>query len=169
MSPDAGELLTIAARAAIVYVALLVGLRMMGKREIGQMTVFDLVVVLLLSNAVQNAMVGADTSVQGGLMAAFVLLVANRLVAAARLHSMAWGRLIEGSPTVLIQEGQILDAAVRKERLERAQVEMAIREHGVASIADVRLAVMETDGSISVVPHDSRVIKTRKHVRQIRH
>jgi uncharacterized membrane protein YcaP (DUF421 family) len=169
MSPDAGELLTIAARAAIVYVALLVGLRVMGKREMGQMTVFDLVVVLLLSNAVQNAMVGADTSVQGGLVAAFVLLVANRLVAAARLHSMVWGRLIEGSPTVLIQEGQILDAAVRKEGLERAQVEMAIREHGVSSIADVRLAVMETDGSISVVPNDSRVIRTRKHVRQIRH
>jgi uncharacterized membrane protein YcaP (DUF421 family) len=169
MNPDPGELLTIAARAAIVYVALLIGLRLMGKREIGQMTVFDLVVVLLLANAVQNAMVGADTSVQGGLVAAFVLLVANRAIAAARFHSAAWGRLVEGSPTVLIQEGQILDAAVRKEGLERAQVEMAMREHGVASTADVRLAVMETDGSISIVPRDSKVIRTRKHVRQIRH
>jgi uncharacterized membrane protein YcaP (DUF421 family) len=169
MNPDAGELLTIAGRAAIVYVAVLIGLRLMGKREIGQMTVFDLVVVLLLANAVQNAMVGPDTSVQGGLVAAFVLLVANRALAAARLHSVAWGRLIEGNPTVLIQEGRILDAAVRKERLERAQVEMAMREHGVASIADVQLAVLETDGSISIVPRDSKVIRTRKHVRQIRH
>jgi uncharacterized membrane protein YcaP (DUF421 family) len=169
MNPDVGELLTIAGRAAIVYVALLIGLRLMGKREIGQMTVFDLVVVLLLSNAVQNAMVGPDTSVQGGLVAAFVLLVANRAVAAARLHSAAWGRLIEGNPTVLIQEGQILDAAIRKEGLERAQVEMAMREHGVDSVDGVRLAVMETDGSISIVPRDSKVIRTRKHVRQIRH
>jgi uncharacterized membrane protein YcaP (DUF421 family) len=169
MNPDAGELLTIAGRSAIVYVALLMGLRLMGKREIGQMTVFDLVVVLLLANAVQNAMVGPDTSVQGGLVAAFVLLGANRAVAATGLHSVTWGRLIEGNPTVLIQEGRILDAAVRKEHLERAQVEMAMREHGVASIADVQLAVLETDGSISVVPRDSKVVRTRKHVRQIRH
>ena len=169
MNPDAGDLLTIAGRAAIVYVAVLIGLRLMGKREIGQMTVFDLVVVLLLANAVQNAMVGPDTSVQGGLMAAFVLLVLNRAVAGARLHSVAWGRLIEGNLTVLIQEGRILDAAVRKERLERAQIETAMREHGVDSIADVKLAVLETDGSISIVPRDSKMIKTRKHVRQIRH
>lgn len=169
MSPDAGELLTIAGRAAIVYIAVLIGLRLMGKRELGQMTVFDLVVILLLANAVQNAMVGADTSVQGGLVAAFVLLVINRVVAAVRLHSGVWGRLIEGSPTVLVQEGQILDAAVRKEGLERAQVEVAMREHGVANVEDVQLAVMETDGSISIVPRGARVIRTRKHVRQIRH
>jgi len=168
MIPNAGELIAIAGRAAIVYTAVLIGLRLMGKRELGQMTVFDLVVVLLLANAVQNAMVGADTSVQGGLVAAFVLLAVNRVVAAARLHSGVWGRLVEGSPTVLVQEGQILDAAVRKEGLERAQVEMAMREHGVANVEDVRLAVMETDGSISIVPRDARVIRTRKHVRQIR-
>jgi uncharacterized membrane protein YcaP (DUF421 family) len=169
MGPDTGELISIAERAAIVYIAVLIGLRLMGKRELGQMTVFDLVVVLLLANAVQNAMVGADTSVQGGLVAAFVLLTINRVVAAVRLHNGVWGRLVEGSPTVLVQEGQILDAAVRKEGLERAQVEMAMREHGVANVADVQLAVMETDGSISIVPRDVRILRTRKHVRQIRH
>lgn len=169
MEPSLVELIAIAGRAAVVYVALLVGLRLMGKREMGQMTVFDLVVVLLLANAVQNAMVGADTSVQGGLVAAFVLLIVNRLVAVARFHSGVWGRLIEGSPTVLVQEGQVLDAAVKKEGLERSQVEMAMREHGIASIADVRLAVMETDGSISIVPRDATIIRTRKHVRQIKH
>ena len=101
-------------------------------------------------------------------MAAFVLLRINRLVAAVRLHSGVWGRLIEGSPTVLIQEGQVLDAAVRKEGLERSQVEMALREHGIANLSDVRLAVMETDGSISIVPRQATVIRTRKHVRQIK-
>jgi uncharacterized membrane protein YcaP (DUF421 family) len=169
MEPSISELLIVAGRAAIVYIAVLIGLRLMGKRELGQMTVFDLVVVLLLANAVQNAMVGADTSVQGGLVAAFILLALNRIVAAARLHSGVWGRLIEGNPTVLVQEGHVLDAAIRMEGLERTQIEMAMREHGIASLSDVKLAVMETDGSISIVPREATVIRTRKHVRQIKH
>src|ERR671918_1809594 len=77
----------IAVRSALVFVALFVGLRLMGKRELGQMTVFDLVVILLVANAVQNAMVGPDTSLWGGLIAAGVLLVLNRAVAALRLHA----------------------------------------------------------------------------------
>jgi uncharacterized membrane protein YcaP (DUF421 family) len=141
----------------------------MGKRELGQMTVFDLVVVLLLANAVQNAMVGADTSLWGGLIAAAVLLVLNKGVAMLRLHRGAWGRLIEGTPTVLVQSGQFLDPSLRKEGIERAQVLMAMREHGIEKIEDVQLAVLETDGSISIVPQEARVIRTRKHVRQIRH
>jgi uncharacterized membrane protein YcaP (DUF421 family) len=161
--------LAIVVRAAVIYVALLLGLRLMGKRELGQMTVFDLVVILLIANAVQNAMVGANVSLAGGLVAAGVLLVLNRGVSLLRLHSMGWGRLLEGTPTVLIQEGQFLDPALRKEGLERAQVEMAMREHGVDRTDDVRLAVLETDGSISIVPADSRVMRTRKHVRQIKH
>ena len=161
--------LQIVARALLVYVGVLVGLRLMGKRELGQMTVFDLVVILLIANAVQNAMVGADVSIQGGLLAAGVLLVANRVVAALRIHSGLWGRLIEGTPTVLVHEGEFLEAGLRKEGLERQQVEMAMREHGIDSLEQVRLAILETDGSISVVPEQARVVRTRKHVRQIRH
>jgi uncharacterized membrane protein YcaP (DUF421 family) len=156
-------------RTLVVYLGVFVGLRLMGKRELGQMTVFDLVVILLVANAVQNAMVGPDASLQGGLIAAAVLLVLNRAVAALRLHAGRWGRLIEGTPTVLLQEGQFLDPALRKEGLERKQVEMAMREHGIESPAQVRLAVLETDGSISIVPSDAQMVRTRKHVRQIRH
>lgn len=156
-------------RSAVVYIALFVGLRLMGKRELGQMTVFDLVVVLLLANAVQNAMVGPDTSLWGGLIAAAVLLVLNKSVAGLRLHSGAWGRLLEGTPTVLVQSGQFLDPALRKEGIERVQVVMAMREHGIGDLEEVQLAVLETDGSISVVPKETRMIRTRKHVRQIRH
>jgi uncharacterized membrane protein YcaP (DUF421 family) len=166
MAVDAWE---IAARTVLVYVGVFVGLRVMGKRELAQMTVFDLVMILLIANAVQNAMVGRDVSVQGGLIAAGVLLAVNRGVALLRIHSGAWGRLIEGSPTVLVQEGHYLDPAVRKEGLERAQVEMAMREHGIDDIETVKLAVLETDGSISIVPRGTRMIRTRKHVRQIRH
>jgi uncharacterized membrane protein YcaP (DUF421 family) len=166
---DLSTLPNIALRTGVVYVAIFAGLRIAGKRELGQMTVFDLVVVLLISNAVQNAMVGPDTSLVGGLIAAAVLLVANRVVAFVRLHSGVWGRLFEGTPTVLIQEGQFLDPALRKQGVERAQVEMAMREHGIERADQVRLAVLETDGSISIVPEGSRMLRTHKHVRQIRH
>lgn len=162
------EALEIVARTLIVYVGVLVGLRLMGKRELAQMTVFDLVMILLIANAVQNAMTGPDFSVQGGLLAAAVLLIANRAVAWLRIHGGMWGRMIEGSPTVLVQEGRYLDPALRKEGLERTQVEMAMREHGIDDVARVRLAVLETDGSISIVPTEATVIRTRKHVRQIK-
>lgn len=132
------------------------------------MTVFDLVMILLIANAVQNAMTGPDFSVQGGLLAAAVLLIVNRVVAWLRIHSGSWGRLIEGSPTVLLQEDKYLDPALRKEGLQRTQVEMAMREHGIDNAASVKLAVLETDRSISMVPSESPMIRTHKHVRQIK-
>jgi uncharacterized membrane protein YcaP (DUF421 family) len=104
----------IALRSIGVYTAVLIGLRLMGKREIGQMTVFDLVVILLIANAVQNAMVGADVSLQGGVLAAAVLLVANRLVAMVRLHAGRFGRLIEGTPTVLVEDGRFVEICARR-------------------------------------------------------
>jgi uncharacterized membrane protein YcaP (DUF421 family) len=155
-------------RTLLVYVGVFVGLRVAGKRELGQMTVFDLAVVLLISNAVQNAMVGPDFSVQGGLLAALVLLVANRVLALMRLRGGTWGRLIEGTPTVLVEDGELIEPHLRREGLERQELEMVVREHGVDALSEVRLAVLETDGSISIVPMASRVVRTRKHVRQIR-
>jgi uncharacterized membrane protein YcaP (DUF421 family) len=158
----------IVARTLLVYLAVFLGLRLAGKRELGQMTVFDLVVILLIANAVQNAMVGPDVSVQGGILAAIVLLVANRLVALLRLHRGTWGRLIEGTPTVLIENGDLIEPHLRKERVEREELEMVMREHGVASLDEVQLAILETDGSISIVPKSATIVRTRKHVRQIR-
>lgn len=155
-------------RTAIVYLAVYLGLRLMGKRELGQMTVFDLVVILLIANAVQNAMVGPDVSVTGGVLAAFVLLLANRVVAALRLRSEFWGRVLEGTPTVLIEDGEFVVPHLRKEGVERTELEMAMREHGMESVKDVKLAVLETDGSISIVPQSSLVVHTRKHIRQFR-
>jgi uncharacterized membrane protein YcaP (DUF421 family) len=151
-----------------VYGAVLVGLRLMGKREIGQMTVFDLVVILLIANAVQNAMVGLDTSLQGGILAAFVLLVANRFVALVRLRGGRFGRLIEGTPTVLIQDGRFVEPHLRKEGVEKDELEMAAREHGMQSISQIKLAVLEVDGSISIVPEGSTVHRVRRHVRQLK-
>ena len=158
----------VVARTLLVYVGVFVGLRLAGKRELGQMTVFDLVVVLLIANAVQNAMVGLDFSVQGGLLAALTLLVANRVIALARLRGGVWGRLIEGTPTVLVEDGELIEPRLRREGLERQELEMVIREHGVDALSDVKLAVLETDGSISIVPMGTRVLRTAKHIRQTR-
>jgi uncharacterized membrane protein YcaP (DUF421 family) len=158
----------IVVRTVGVYLAVYVGLRFMGKRELGQMTVFDLVVTLLIANAVQNAMVGPDVSLTGGVLAAFVLLAVNRGVAALRLRGEFWGRLLEGTPTVLIEDGDFVVPHLRKEGMERSELEMAMREHGVQSVKEVKLAVLETDGSISIVPRSSPMVRTRKHVRQFR-
>ena len=157
--------LSIVARTLIVYLALLAGLRLAGKRELGQMTPFDLVVILLIANAVQNAMVGPDTSVTGGLIAAGVLVTVNYGVAAARERLPWLRRAVEGTPTLLINDGRFVPEHLAREGLSEDDVLMAIREHGVADVKDVRIAVLETDGSISIVPADAGAIRTRRHVR----
>ena len=159
----------VALRTLAVYGAVFVGLRLMGKREIGQMTVFDLVVVLLIANAVQNAMVGTDTSLQGGILAAFVLLVVNRLVALVRLRGGRFGRIIEGTPTVLVQDGRFVEPHLRREGVDREELEMAAREHGIPSMKGVKLAVLEVDGSISIVPEGSTIHRVPRRVRQLKH
>jgi uncharacterized membrane protein YcaP (DUF421 family) len=156
---------SIVARTVIVYAALLLGLRLAGKRELGQMTPFDLVVILLIANAVQNAMVGPDTSVTGGLIAAGVLIVGNYGVAQGRERLPWLRRAVEGNPTLLINDGKWVRQQLRREGLDEDEVLMAIREHGVADVKDVRMAVLETDGSISIVPSDAKAMRTRRHVR----
>src|SRR5947207_2974081 len=164
-----GSAWVIVLRTLAVYGAVFVGLRLMGKREIGQMTVFDLVVILLIANAVQNAMVGPDVSVQGGILAAAVLLVTNRLVAFVRFRGGRVGRLIEGTPTVLVENGEFVEPHLRREGVDREELEMAAREHGVTSIKQVQLAVLEVDGSISIVPEGSTVHRVPRRTRQFRH
>ena len=155
-------------RTVVVYLVIFAGLRLMGKREMGQMTVLDLVAILLVANAVQNAMVGPDVSLAGGVIAGLTLLAVNAGLSALRLRGGLWGRLLEGTPTVLVEDGEFIPPHLRKEGLERSEVEMAMREHGIASVRDVKLTVLETDGSISIVPRDSPVVRTRKHIRQFR-
>ncbi len=92
----------------------------------------------------------------------------DRAVALLRLQGDRWGRLIEGTPTVLIEDGELIEPHLRKEGMERQELEMVVREHGIDPLAQVRLAVLETDGSVSIVPTASPVVRTRKHVRQVR-
>ncbi|MFB3737995.1 MAG: DUF421 domain-containing protein [Candidatus Velamenicoccus archaeovorus] len=158
----------IVVRSVVVYAAVFAGLRMMGKRQLGQMTVFDLVVILLIANAVQNAMVGPDTSLQGGILAAAVLLVLNFAVSRVRLLTPRFERLLEGTPTMLIRDGRYLTANLRKEGIDLEEVRSALREHGLSTAEEVRVAYLETDGSISIIPMTERVLRSRKRVRQLR-
>jgi uncharacterized membrane protein YcaP (DUF421 family) len=156
-------------RTAAVYLAILLGLRLAGKREIGQMTVFDLVVLLLIANAVQNAMVGPDTSLTGGILAAAVLLALNAIVAWLRLRWPRLRRLIEGSPTLLVLHGEVIADHLRREGLDEETLEAVVREHGVADLSEVEMAVLEIDGSISVIPSGGKTMRVNRPLKYLRH
>ncbi len=155
----------LALRSTLIYVLLLLGLRLFGKREVGQFTLFDLVLVLLVANAVQPAITGPDTSLAGGLVIVATLFGLNAIVALARQRSPFLRHLAEGQATVIAREGDWIDAALRREGLEPEECMMALREHGFSTVEEVALAVLETDGTISVVPREQGVRKGRRRVR----
>src|ERR1700712_4197091 len=133
----------VALRTAIVYLVLLIMVRITGKRQIGQMTPFDLVVLLLLSNAVQNAMVGPDTSLTGGIVAAIVLLVSNRTVSMLRIRSPLVRELVEGVPSILIQHGEVMYRTLQQEQITLEELMANLREHECVSVTQVQLAMLE--------------------------
>lgn len=155
-------------RTAVVYLFILLALRLAGKREIGQMTIFDLVLLLLLSNAVQNAMVGQNSSLLGGILAAVTLVAFNVLLSRAREHWPRLNRVIEGTPTVLVLHGKVVDANLRRERVDEDLLEQAVREHGVADLSSVDMAVLEVDGSISVVPAGGTTHRLKRRAKALR-
>jgi uncharacterized membrane protein YcaP (DUF421 family) len=162
---DPEVLAGIVIRTLAVYFVLLAGLRLAGKRELGQLSVFDLVVILVIANAVQNAMVGPDTSLTGGLVAAITLLIANSLVGTFVARVPWLETRVRGTPSVLINDGQMIEPTLRAEGLTAEEVIMAIREHGIEHVPEVKIAVLEVDGTISVVPRSSHVHRTRRRVR----
>ena len=143
------------ARAAIVYLFLLVAFRLTGKRQVGQLTPFDLVVLLVISNIVQNAMIGNDNSVLGGLIGATTILVLNYGIVELTFRFKRLRRLVEAHPTLLIHDGKILHDNLRAERLTLDDLQAALRRAGVADPTRVRFAVLEESGGISVVPFPS--------------
>jgi uncharacterized membrane protein YcaP (DUF421 family) len=158
----------IVVRTVAVYLVVLVGLRIFGKRQLGQMSIGDLVMILLIANAVQNAMVGADTSLGGGLVAASTLLVLNLVVVRSISRTHLGERVFQGEPALLIKDGQYLSQNIRHEGLAVEEVDMAIREHGIVDASQVRVAYLESDGSISVVPKDAQVFQGGRKLKRIR-
>jgi len=155
MLPASGHaLLGIALRTIAVYAVVLAGVRLSGKREVGQMTPFDLTLLLLLSNSVQNAMTGPDTSLLGGVVAAVTLLVMNYFVADLSGANRRFRKFIQGEPSLLVHDGQVMEAHMSKEHVSMDELERAMREHGIADYHDIALAVLEVDGSISMMKYD---------------
>ena len=152
--PGGHVLFEIVLRTVVIYLLVLIGARLSGKREVGQMTPFDLTLLLLLSNSVQNAMTGPDTSLMGGGIAAITLLALNYLIAEVSGGNRRFRRFIQGQPTLLIHDGKSIESHMAKEHVSVDELHRALREHGISCIEQTALAVLEVDGSISCLKYD---------------
>ena len=137
-------------RSMIIYVFLLVLIRVTGKRQVGQLAPFDLILLLVLSNAVQNAMNGGDNSVQAGLISALTLVTLNYGIGYATYRSKRLEALIEGRPQVLIHNGELYKDVMEHERLTQHELDAALRRQGVSNISHVHMAMIENNGEITV-------------------
>ncbi len=138
-------------RPLIVYAFLIVGLRLAGKRELAQLNPFDLVVLLTLSNTVQNAIIGNDNSVTGGLIGAATLLIANYLVVRFLFNHEKLDRMVEGEPDALIENGVVREDRLRRELLTRHELETAAHRQGFAGLHEIERAIIEPGGTIFFV------------------
>jgi uncharacterized membrane protein YcaP (DUF421 family) len=153
-------------RSTAIYLVLLVGLRVFGKREVGQFTLFDLVFVLLVANAVQPAMTGKDLSLGGGFIIIATLLTLNYTVSRIRIHFPILDRLLESKSVVVARDGAWISEKLKREGITQDEAMAALREHGVSNVEETTMVVLEADGSLSVVPKDPAVAHRRKrHVR----
>ncbi len=139
-------------------------LRLFGKREVGQFTLYDLVFVLLVANALQPAITGPDSSLGGGFILIVALVGLNYLV--GRLDNLPrFHHLFTPSPAVVMRNGKYMTDVMRREGVDQDEIEMAIREHGIEDAKDVQLAVLEADGTISVLPTGTVMQKGRRRIR----
>jgi len=147
-----------------VYLFIIIAIRIFGKKELAQLSVVDLVFILLISNAVQNAMVGPDSTLSGGLVAASTLFLVNYALKYLQYRFPKLGKVVQGDATMLVYQGKILESHMKKAKITDDELMEAVREHGVKSINDVDLAIMEVDGSISVLSdqYQKKSVKRRK-------
>lgn len=146
--------LEIIIRSAAVYVFMITAIRLFGKKELSQLSTTDLVFIVLISNSVQNAMVGADSSLQGGLVAALVLFTLNYVLKLVMYRSQSFKNILEDKPVILIHGGKLDTDHLYRERITMDELEQAIREHGLDNYKQVKLAIMEVDGNISVISEE---------------
>jgi uncharacterized membrane protein YcaP (DUF421 family) len=163
---DLAHWLSIAGRSAAVYAVVLLGLRLGGRRELAQLEPFDLVVILLVANAVQNAMVGADVTLGGGIVSAATLLALNYGVSAGTAR-WPWFRLaVEGRGRVIVEDGHVVEKALKREHLLPDDVERVLqaRLDTPTQISDIKRAVLEVDGSVSVVRNDHSIERSNSRL-----
>ena len=155
-------------RCAVIYLVLLVGLRIFGKREIGQFTTFDLVFLLLVANAVQPAMTGPDNSLTGGIVIIAALILINFLIGFLQVRVPFINRLVAAPSVVVARDGKWLKDVLTREGVTPDEFLAALREHGVESVQEAKLVTLESDGSLSVVSNDKAKQHRRRHVRFVR-
>ena len=153
-------LLDVTLRSLAVYLFMIAGIRIFGKNQLSQLNAGDIVLLLLISNAVQNAMVGSDTSLQGGLVAAFVLFVVNFSLKKLFFKNPEIKSFLESDPVILIKDGIVDNIKMKEQEIGFDELEETVREHGVEKIESVKLAVLEVDGNISVISMDQENKKT---------
>ena len=151
------DLPEIALRTAIIYLVLIGLLRLRGKAGVGQMSILDLVLVLVISNGVQNAMIGDNTTVYGGIVAATTLVVVDWIIQTATSRSRKAQRLLEGEPALLVRDGHVMKAAMDRQGVSNDDLRAALRAHGLERPSDAHLVVLETSGAISVVPATAKI------------
>ena len=169
MDFDYHSLLNIAFRSSVVYIFMVASFRIFGKRELSQLSITDLSFVVLISNAVQNAMVGENTSLIGGLTAGVVLFALNMVVSFLMYRFKPIRNLIQSEPVTLIYNGKILDKNLKDVLLTDDELLAAVREHGVSAFQEVSLAVMEVDGNISFISEDGNQFKRTQYKRKRHH
>lgn len=138
-------------RSIVVYGFLLAAFRVVGKRQLGQMTPFDLIVLLVISNVLQNALIGNDNSLGGGLVGATTILVVNALVTRATFGSKRLRRFVEHQPTILVRHGRILRENLTREQISLDEFHAALRREGVVTLTGIRYVLLEQDGHFSVL------------------
>jgi uncharacterized membrane protein YcaP (DUF421 family) len=154
----------IATKSIAVYFFIILAIRIFGKKELAQLSVIDLVFILLISNSVQNAMVGNNTTLQGGISAALGLFVCNYVFKFFMRRSIRFSRIIQGDKILLVHDGKVSKKGMDEAMMSLDELDRAVREHGVASIDKVDLAILEVDGNISILSKDysHKTIKPRK-------
>jgi uncharacterized membrane protein YcaP (DUF421 family) len=156
------EFLEIVGRSVVVYLFIVIAIRIAGKKELAQLSVIDLVFILLISNAVQNAMVGPDNSLLGGLIAAASLFLVNIILKFITYRYKKANALLEGEPVILIHDGKIIQKNLDKEKIPLDELEASVREHGVEKIKEVNLAILEIDGNISIISDNFKKRTSRR-------
>ncbi len=158
--------LIIAGKSIAVYLFIILAIRFFGKKELAQLSIIDLVFILLISNSVQNAMVGSDTSLQGGISAALGLFICNYIFKYFMRKSNRFSNIIQGDKILLVHDGIVVKKGLDEAMMSLDELERSIREHGVSDIAKVDLAILEVDGNISIISQDfsHKTVKVRKKI-----
>jgi uncharacterized membrane protein YcaP (DUF421 family) len=148
----------------VIYFFIIIAIRFFGKKELAQLSVVDMVFILLISNSVQNAMVGPDSTLSGGLVAATSLFVMNYILKYLQYKFPKFGKMVEGGAILLIYKGKVIDEHLKKAQITVDELLEAVREHGVPSVTEVDLAILEVDGNISVLSNEyqKKTVKRRK-------